>query len=331
VTTPYIVSRRYDWALFLGPPLASLGAGALFAATSFGADVMWLDGRRQTHLDIGMGVLINAHLVAVFFRSHANPSIFKRHPARFVAVPIALVLAMLVSELAAVVVTVLATFWDVYHSALQTFGFARIYERNCGNDPTVMRKLDWALNQLLYVGPIVAGASMLAHFDKLSLLDPIDEVFFGAVPAFMDTHQSYVAWVVLVAGALFVAYYVYASLRLRRAGHRISAQKIWLLASTGLCSIVAWGFNPWGQAFVIMNLFHAVQYLGLVWFTEGRRVLKGARWFGLPLFVVIVVAYGASAEFVPESRRLPWAVVQVVAIMHFWYDGFIWSVTRKQI
>jgi hypothetical protein len=49
-------------------------------------------------------------------------------------------------------VSVLATFWDVYHSALQTFGFARIYDRKAGNDPMVGRRLDWHLNQLLYAG-----------------------------------------------------------------------------------------------------------------------------------------------------------------------------------
>jgi hypothetical protein len=62
-------------------------------------------------------------------------------------------------------VSVLVTFWDVYHSALQTFGFARIYDARAGNDPAVSRRLDWWLNQLFYVGPILAGATMMDHFE----------------------------------------------------------------------------------------------------------------------------------------------------------------------
>ena len=50
--------------------------------------------------------------------------------------------------------------------------------------------------------------------------------------------------------------------------------KIWLVASTGFVSIYTWGFNSWGQAFLIMNLFHAVQYLALVWAMEGKRIAR---------------------------------------------------------
>ena len=35
-------------------------------------------------------------------------------------------------------------------------------------DPLRGRRLDWALNQLLYAGPIVAGATMLDHFDDFN-------------------------------------------------------------------------------------------------------------------------------------------------------------------
>jgi hypothetical protein len=38
-----------------------------------------------------------------------------------------------------------------------------------------------------------------------------------------------------------------------------------LLFLTGVCSIYAWGFNPFGLAFFIMNVFHAWQYFALIW------------------------------------------------------------------
>src|SRR5262249_40118661 len=104
-------------------------------------------------------------------------------------------------------------------------------------------------------------------------------------------------------------------------------------------SIWAWGYNPWGQAFFIMNMFHAVQYLALVWWSEGRRLKSTLRMdrsrprrasFALAFFGG-VLAYGFWAEMVPNDDRLRSSIVQTVALMHFYYDGFIWSVRRRDI
>ena len=48
---------------------------------------------------------------------------------------------------------------------MQTFGFARIYDRKVGDDALAGRRLDWALNQLLYASPILAGTTMMAHVE----------------------------------------------------------------------------------------------------------------------------------------------------------------------
>ena len=57
----------------------------------------------------------------------------------------------------------------------------------------------------------------------------------------------------------------------QRQGYRVSMQKVWLLASTALCSIYTWGFDSFGQAFFIMNFFHAWQYFALVWHDREAR------------------------------------------------------------
>jgi hypothetical protein len=31
-----------------------------------------------------------------------------------------------------------------------------------------------------------------------------------------------------------------------------------------------------------------------------------------------------------DARHL-WAITIVVSLMHFWYDGFVWSVRRREI
>jgi hypothetical protein len=338
--SPYIAGPLYDWLLFLLPPVLALGAGLLISDTWLVRPKVLLAGASVSVASVGLGVLINAHLVAVFFRSHANPSIFKLYPIRFIAVPIVLYVAMITSLWVLVAATVLTVFWDVYHSALQTFGIARIYDRNHGNDPNAGRTLDLLLNHILYAGPILGGATMLAHFKRLELFEDVDAVFFTQIPAFMKTNHRYLTWGVVAAGTLFLVVYVLGYVRLYRRGHKISFLKVYLLASTGLCSIYTWGFNPWGQAFFIMNVFHAVQYLGLVWHAERKLLLERLRLhkaragalIAAILFLGAVLGYGVVAHVVATEDVLwLWCITQVVALMHFWYDGFIWSVKKSQV
>jgi hypothetical protein len=114
----------------------------------------------------------------------------------------------------------------------------------------------------------------------------------------------------------------------------VSPLKIALLVGTGACSIWTWGFNSFGEAFFIMNFFHALQYFGIVWATERRNLLKLLRLDGirggtlvlLILFVSLPFAYGFFVQALDTELTSLWALTLVVALMHFWYDGFVWSV-----
>ena len=337
--SPYIVGPRYDWAFFLLPPTVALALGIAISGTAFSGAPIDILGQETTAAGLMIGAIIHAHLVAVFFRSHGNPAIFRRFPLRFVLVPLVVWWAISSSAWAAAAATVVATFWDVWHSGLQTFGLARIYERNHGNPPHLARRLDLWLNHLLYAGPMLAGATMLDHFRHFDAFESVGATWFTAVPAFMEGNQRYVTWAVLAIGTGFVGYYLFAHWRMHRQGHRFSRQKVFLLATTGLCSIYTWGFNSWGEAFFIMNLFHAVQYLALVWATEHPRIVGWLRLarapFGVPLAALVflggVFAYGVWAELLDSDVNSLWAITIAVSLMHFWYDGFIWSVARKQI
>ena len=222
-----------------------------------------------TAASLFLGILIHAHIFIVVFRSHGNSEIFKLHPWRFVAVPIALYVLMNASMWILVSVSVLATFWDLYH----------------------------------------------------------------------DSHQVSLSWPILVGGTLFLGYYALAQWRLHQAGQKVSVQKTFLLVSTGLVSIYTWGFNSWGEAFFIMNVFHAVQYFGIVWATEKKNIvrtfrLSGRRFASAAALLLLIgsgTAYGYFVEAVDADINHLWALVLVMSIMHFWYDGFIWSVRKKQV
>ena len=199
--------------------------------------------------------------------------------------------------------------------------------------------LDWHLNHLLYAGPILAGATMMDHIEDFDEYEEVGAAFFTSIPGFMVANQGFVTWAVLISGGAFLAYYVWAQLQLQRQGHVVSMQKVYLLASTGAVSIYTWGFNTFGEAFFIMNFFHALQYFGIVWAFEKKNMMTLFHFdgltFGKPLtlvlFVAIPVAYGFWVEALDKSIEELWAVTLIVSIMHFWYDGFVWSVRRKQV
>jgi hypothetical protein len=335
----YIVGPAYDWLFFLTPPLVALALGVWISGSKAANAEVEFWGQREPLSALLIGIIIHAHLAIVFFRSHGNKDIFSTHPARFVLAPIALFAAMMTHDLILVSVSVLATFWDVYHSGAQTFGFARIYDAKAGNPREQGRWLDFWLNQLLYAGPIVGGAVMLDHFEDFREFEDIGVTVFEKVPVWMDGNQSIFAWTLICAGSLFLSYYLYAQYRFHKAGFEVSPQKTFLLVATGFCSIYTWGFNSFGEAFFIMNLFHAVQYFGIVWATEKGSMqktfrLEGFKWgkyLTLLLFLVLGLGYGYFAQAIDGSVRSLLAITLVCSIMHFWYDGFVWSVRKRQV
>lgn len=337
--SPWIVNAWYDWALFLAPPLLSLLVGIGISGTDFADRPFGWWGWEVTWSGLLIGVFIHAHLVLVFVRSHGNREIFETHKLRFTLVPLLLFAAMATSDVILITGSVVATFWDVYHSGMQTFGFGRIYDAKAGNDPVEGRKLDWALNQLLYAGPIVAGVTMIDHFEDFGEFDQVGLLFFNRVPVWMEGHQAYLSWALLGGGAGFLVYYVYAQFELRKAGHTVAWPKVFLYVTTGATSIYTWGFNSWGEAFFIMNLFHAIQYFGIVWAMEGKglqsKLKTGESRLGrvltLVLFVGLALLYGCWAQYMDPSVHWLWAITLVVSLMHFWYDGFVWSVRKRQV
>ena len=335
----FIVAPVYDVVFFIGAPLLALLLGLMIADTpidrdsaAFGYDKSWVD--------FGIGVFIFAHLVIVIFRSHLNPKIYRLYRARFTVVPLVLFVAMLNSSWVLVSCSVLATFWDVYHSGMQTFGLGRIYDMRAGNDPRRGRRLDQILNLFLYAGPIAAGATLMDHVEDFHEFREVGSVFFTSIPAYTQSNAQYLSIAVIVSGTAFLIYYLHAYWRLSRDGYRISRQKVALLASTAICSIYAWGFNPFGMAFFIMNFFHALQYFAIVWWAENGNMarvlgLEGRRWgrgAALVLLLGVGVGYGLLAEM-HDGDGTTWlfSLFLVVSLMHFWYDGFVWSVGRKQV
>ncbi|WP_163834563.1 hypothetical protein [Spartinivicinus ruber] len=339
IDNSFIVNPVYDSFFFIFSPLIALTLGYLIYKTGWGDITFIYEGEQRSFTNTFIGTLIMAHLVIVFFRSHGNNNIVKQFPVRFFLIPVILYIGMVSSLWVLVSMSVLATWWDVYHSGLQTFGLGRIYDAKVGNKATVGRRLDYFLNLYLYAGPILAGITLIDHIEDFEEFQAVGSIFFTAVPAYTMHYQRYLLYFVVGTGIPFFIYYLYAYWRYTKLGYAVSPQKVMLLVSTGLCSIYSWGFNSFGEAFFIMNFFHAIQYFAIVWHNEKHNMSQLFRVHNLPLskFITLIIflglafAYGTWAEFTLAESDYIYALLILISILHFWYDGFIWSVRKKQV
>ena len=336
----YIASAAYDGLLFIFSPMIALAIGEMITPLHWPFERTQALGGIDTRVGIFIGVFTTAHLVAVFFRSHANPEIFALHRKRFVLVPLVLLFLFGASKWLLVWGFVLAALWDVYHSSMQNFGLCRIWDAKLGNDPACGRSLDRWLAHALYIAPILAGPSLrktLGNVERFAELEwdaPLQ--LLQAVAA----NQWPAAWLVIAVGVSFSIYYVVAYRRLVLQGYRVSRQKIAFLLSVGFTSIAAWGFLPPLEAFFVANLFHNLQYFGIIWWAERKNIrrvfgvsrMRGGQALALAAYLGSV---GLAAAALERGSRagLHWALALalVVTLMHFWYDGFIWSVRRQEV
>jgi hypothetical protein len=310
-------------------------------------------GGDRTRYQLFVAVWIYGHLAAVVLRSHLNGPIFRKHPLRFTLVPVAVYLAMAFSLPVLLFGALLASVWDAYHTSMQNFGLGRIYDAKAGNPPAAGRALDIGINHVVYIGPLIYGASFLPTIAGLDQFQAVGWSWPSQLLAWLAANQRVLGNAVLFGGSAFVVYYVSTYWDLARRGHRISRQKVALLASTALVTIFAFGALDWFLGYAITSLYHGLQYFGIVWWTERGHLgeqLRLREHVGVLalLFAGFVVAAGLGYEAALQAgTREVSAALQAggaasgpfwlfpipftISLMHFWYDGFVWSVRRREV
>jgi len=327
----------FDALLLWGCPLVSAilvwawiaGAGLLAAPLRDGAIAA---------LAVAVSVLTFAHLIAVAPRAYLNREVFEANRRRLTIVPLLLVAALTLSPTLLLIGGVVAVFWDVHHSAMQSFGLGRIYDMKAGNGPLVLRRTDLRLNWALYVGPIAAGASLMAHLEGLNGFGPLGWSALTAIPSLAESHLTGIREVAILAWLGILGWAAWDYRAAVAQGYRLPVHKVALIGSTGLVSIAAWGFTTPVAAFAIINLFHAVQYFALVWLKEGSRMagIGGAGNSGrrdviaLAIFLLLCLGFGLAYQYGRDARWLAGAFI-ACSLLHFWYDSFVWSVRKKQV
>jgi Flp pilus assembly protein TadD len=328
----WILDPKRDLALIIGAPLVILPA-------------LWLAQSRfrpeQIYLFVASFGAVGHHLPGMM-RAYGDRFLFERFKYRFVLTPVflaAVCVFFAMRELNAMVL--LAYVWGVWHGLMQTYGFVRIYDAKVGSVSRLAARLDFAMCLTWFGAAVLLSPSRMAKM----LTDYYRSGGVTIPPAAIEA--ATMAWVAATAFATlgFLGFAAYRKLK----GHRQNPAKMVLMAT----SIAFWWYSNVSVSnmlvgIALFEIFHDVQYLTIVWIFNVNRVDRNPgvgtftrflfrRSWGLTgLYVGLIAAYG-SLNLIPgglSSPTLSRALIGLLtasALLHFYYDGFIWKVREPSV
>src|SRR5215471_4365390 len=280
------------------------------------------------------------HHLPGMIRAYGDRALFRRFQYRFIFAPIFLVVVCAAFSLWDLKGIVLVAFvWGVWHGMMQTYGFCRIYDAKVGSFAELTRRLDFALCAIWFATAVLLSPQRMT--DTL-------ESYYAAggpliPPALLRAAQQGLLALALAISGVFLVNFVWAWVQ----GRRPSPVKLVLLVT----SISFWWYCNNIVASVLVGIalfevFHDVQYLSLVWIYNRKRVESDnsiggfmrfvfrRSWSLVGLYVGLIFAYGAlgyykSSVGIESVKSILAGVVTASALLHFYYDGFIWKVREK--
>ena len=326
----WILDSWRDLILYVCTPL-------LLVPIFIGAQGLW--SAEDIYLCVAAFGAMGHHLPGMI-RAYGDRALFERFRWRFICAPIFLVVvcaAFSVWDLKGIVLV--AFIWGVWHGMMQTYGFCRIYDAKVGSFAEITRRLDFAVCGIWFATAVLLSPQRMT--DTL-------ETYYSAggpiiPPSVLRAGQQGLLALALLISALFLANFIWMWI----SGKRPSPVKLVLL----ITSISFWWYcnNIVASVLVgvaLFEVFHDVQYLSLVWIYNRKRVESDKSIGGFMRFVFrrsgalvgvylgLVLAYGGlslskSYVGIDAIKNILTGVVTASALLHFYYDGFIWKVREK--
>ena len=328
----WIIGPREDFVLFLGTPV--------FLIVLFGfAQTFW----SIAGLSVFATVLAMGHYLPGLMRAYGDPVLFKRYRWRFILAPIFfLSTALYLSVHESQVYFLVVVCWGAWHWLMQTYGLVRIYDAKVKNFDATSARLDYLLC-ISWFGVLYwqtdGAAGVLMRYYRAGGWLPGDLAGIGAQLWFAATMGISVVYVIHMVKKI-------------RAGQPPSVLKIALLLVSFFFYLYAFGYSSSKLvAFGLFEGYHDIQYLAIVWiFNRNRasqpdaggftRYLFRQRWPLAVLYIVLCLGFG-SYDYVARSideedvARLALGLITGFALIHFYFDGFIWRIrepeTRKTL
>jgi Flp pilus assembly protein TadD len=330
-SSPWILDRWRDLVLFVGTPVLLI---PIFTA----AQARW--SAQDIFLFVGAFGAMGHHLPGMI-RAYGDRALFDRFKIRFVVAPLAILAVCVWSSIYDVqAVQLVAMAWGIWHGMMQTYGFCRIYDAKASAKAAARARVDLAL--------------CFAWFSAAVLLSPMRfrtlfELYYeSGGPVVASAAVAAIRTAVVAALVVVTITFLWRQWSDWRAARGASPVKITLLVS----SIAFWWYCNNGVQNILVGIalfevFHDVQYLAIVWIYNRTRVERDKSIGGFMRFVFrrsgaligvyvgLVLAYGAigltqSAVTAEWIRHGLIGIVTASALLHFYYDGFIWKVRETQ-
>lgn len=330
-SSPWILDRWRDLLLFVGTPVLLI---PIFTA----AQSRW--SAQDIFLFVGAFGAMGHHLPGMI-RAYGDRALFQRFKIRFIAAPVALLAVCIWSSFYNIqAIQLVAMAWGIWHGMMQTYGFCRIYDAKASARAAARARIDLALCVAWF-----SAAVLLSPMRFRTLFELYYESGGPVVPA---TAVAAIRVAVVVALGVVTIAFLWRQWSDWRAARGASPVKITLLVS----SIAFWWYCNNGVQNILVGIalfevFHDVQYLAIVWIYNRSRVERDKNIGGFMRFVFrrsgaligvyvgLVLAYGAialtqSAVAAEGIRHGLIGIVTASALLHFYYDGFIWKVRETQ-
>jgi Flp pilus assembly protein TadD len=328
----WILDRWRDLLFFVGTPVLLI---PLFTV----AQRRW--SAQDIYLFVAAFGAMGHHLPGMI-RAYGDRALFERFKTRFIVAPLALLVVCIWSSLYNVqAVQLVAMAWGIWHGMMQTYGFGRIYDAKASAGAAGRARSDLMLCFAWFL-----AAVLLSPMRFRTLLDLYYESGGPVLPVALIS--AFRAGVVLALGVITILF-VWRQWNDWRHHGWMSPVKLGLLAS----SIAFWWYCNNGVQNILVGIalfevFHDVQYLSIVWIYNRTRVERDSTIRGFMRFVFrrsgaligvyvgLVLAYGSLGLMASSSLAVDWTrhillgVVTASALLHFYYDGFIWKVREKQ-
>lgn len=328
--SPWILGRWLDIVLFVGTPALLI---PIFAA----AQARW--SAQDIFLFVGAFGAMGHHLPGMI-RAYGDKALFQRFKVRFMIAPVALLAVCIWSSFYNVqAVQLVALAWGIWHGLMQTYGFSRIYDAKASAKAAARARVDFALCVSWFV-----AAVLLSPLRFRSALDLYYESGGPMIATWMITALR--SGILAILAAVTIAF-LWRQWRDAKTGRGFSPVKLALLGS----SIGFWWYCNNGVQNILVGIalfevFHDVQYLAIVWMYNRARVERDDTIGGFMRFVFrrsgsligvyvgLVFAYGgiallASGVSADAIRHSLIGLVTASALLHFYYDGFIWKVRES--
>ncbi len=338
MTGGWLVSRRWDLAVFGGPALLALALLAWGAWSGLLAEATpaWAWVSTVVFVDV-------AHVWATAYRVYTDPEELRRRPGLYYGVPVAVyALGVLLYSTSSGIFWRALAYVAVFHFVRQQYGWVALYRRRLGDHGRLDRVLDAGAIYSATLYPVLHWhANLPREFAWLIEGDFIPGLPRAAAEALLPLHLG------------IMAAYAGRQLYLLSSGRPVSAGKNVVVATTWAAWFVGIVVLDSDYAFTVTNvLVHGIPYLALVWlygrnrYTDPSRLVGRAfrpRGWALYLLPLAALAWieewgwdrllwherpalfpGADVSPGPEALALIVPLLALPQATHYVLDGWIW-------